>query len=71
MSEGYTAALFACIIAFAIASVGVFIQSSLRSRNDLKIPRVGLEPGLFGNTSKGHFHRNALQLVQEGYSRVC
>jgi hypothetical protein len=66
-AHGYSASLVACSVAILIASVALVLHSR---RNNLGIPRVGLKPGVLGNTSKGHFHHNALNLVQEGYSRV-
>ena len=58
---------------YGLLVVGIVLVLSWQSghfRKKLDIPRLGPEPSIFGNTSKGEFYNNSVALIEEGYAKV-
>ena len=71
MADKFTLPMLAYVVVGAVVSAVFLAQYRIWRRNELNIPRIGEKPGMLGNTSKGHFHQHSLQLIEEGYARVC
>jgi hypothetical protein len=59
------------VAGLAVVSASLVLLK-VRPRNQLNhIPRIGPAPGLLGNTSSGYFSGHSLELIKEGYAKVC